>query len=135
MAMAIDNKDTGGYVDEPTGSTEEPEDVGGGDSTTTTGAVEGQTVPAQPGEVVTRDHSDPASAVDSWVEFAETHGWEDLKQKIKDGAIPDEVLKDPRFAIAMQEAKDGYEARFALLSGIIKSENDVRMSIIRNTFA
>lgn len=71
----------------------------------------------------------------AWRQWAETAGWEAVKQAIIDGRIPESVLKDPGFQLAVQDAKAGYEARYALLSGISKSENDVRMNIIRNTFA
>lgn len=72
---------------------------------------------------------------DYWTDFAQTHSYEDIKNAIMNGSIPDDVLKDERFQLAFQDKKEAHQAKFAMLSGIMKAESDIANSILRNTFA
>ncbi len=73
--------------------------------------------------------------VQAWIKFIKKYGYEAIKDAIIAGKVPDEVLKDQGFQMALQDAKQAHEAYFAIMSGFLKSDHEIRMNIIRNTFA
>ncbi len=73
--------------------------------------------------------------VKAWIEWAKTASYEEIKQAILDGKVPEEVFKNQQFMTIIQDKKEAYEARVQMVSGFLKSDHDIRMNIIRNMFA
>lgn len=73
--------------------------------------------------------------VEGWRAYLEQNGYDAVKTAIKEGKVGKEVMADPSFGLALQDAKQQDEAYWALMTGMSKSDHDVKMQILRNTFA
>jgi hypothetical protein len=94
------------------------------------GSTAAASPPAQPTSVSAHGNNKPDTQ--AWIDYADTHGWVALKDQIKAGNVPEEVMKDPAFGVAMQDAQQGYSRFWDMMTNMSKAEDRVAQGIVAN---